>query len=1056
VTAVGEEVGPVSALRARVLDYTTTGQPHRILGAESLTAADAALAALDWSALARGTDASGDFWSTVVLIAAFHRHRAALLSGPEQLDEQLMAGDLLAAAHSTAPGGMSEALERSHAAGFPAQSRPARLSRAWYGLGVRVLDHAERTTDPDTVARAAHLFQHCEPAARPGDPHRAVYACNLGTAYMRYFEYTGDRVALTAAVGAFRCARDLTPIGHRNHPAYCSNLGAALAERFDASDRAADLDEAIDAQTTAVDAARGHPDQAFYLSNLGASYTTRFERTADADSLDRAIEALQAAVAATGPDDPDLATREANLGRVRLCRYEQTADTDTLFAAIAALGAAAGATEPGDPDYPPRLSNLAGAFIHLSDRTGDVTSLDLAIEALEEATARPHRLRATHLTNLGTAHQRRARKTGDPASADAAIEAYEQGLGLTAPDDPDRAGRLSNLGNSHLRRAGAGDLERALARLDEAVQAVPADHPDRTAFLTNRADAYAARFTRHADTADLAAALRDYRDAADGPAPALSRARAALRAGRLAASVDPGRNEALDGFAQAIDLVDQVVWRGLSRLDAERLLREFSGAASDAAACAIARGGRDNAGGGPEQALELLERGRGILLGQSLDTRAAYDTLRAEHPGLAQRFATVQQALERPELTRSLSEPHPTTAAMADGERFVALAREREEILAAIQKLPGYGGFPRADPVDGPKAAAAGPVVVVNVSRYRCDALAVTAAGVELIELPRLTADGTARVADGFLKLVRRIRVVSELSPAERRRLESRLREILAWLWDTIAKPVLDHLGLGRRAGQWPRLWWCPTGRLALLPLHCAQRYDPALLTDDGVMDRVAASYTPTLRALVSGRIRLSPDTAADGLLAVAMAQTPGKPSLPGTAAELKAVGATLTPADTLAAERATKHAVISRLREHRWLHYIGHSAQNLQDPGGGALFLQDGPLTMREIAAIHLEHAEFAFLSSCESTLGTTVLPDEMLHLAGALGMAGYRHVIATSWSIRDDMAPRVAGEIYRRLTEGGVFDPAEAGTALHRTLRQIMATQPLLVSAAYSHTGP
>jgi tetratricopeptide (TPR) repeat protein len=1051
VTATGAEGegGPGAALRARVVDYAATGQAYRILDAESLTAADAALAAVDWTALEHDTDMSGNAWSMVVLIVAFHRHRAMLLAGQDKVDELLLAKDLLVAAHSAAPDGMGGALEQGHAAVFATESRPARLSRAWYGISMRILGHAERTTNPDVAALAARLFQRCLLVAGPGDPRRAAYTGNLGTAYLRYFEYTGDRVALTAAVGAFRRARDLTPIGHENYPACCSNLGAALGGRFEASGLAADLDEAIDAQATAVTAARGYPDLAFYLSNLGASYTTRFERTGDAVSLDRAIEALQAAVAATQPKDPDLATRQTNLGRVRLCRYEQTADTDTLFAAIATLGAAVEATKPGDPDYPPRLSNLAGAFIHLFDRTGDITSLDMAIEALEEATAEPHPLRATHLSNLGTAHQRRSRKTGDPAGADAAIETYEQALGLTPPDDPARAGRLSNLGNSHLRRGGAGDLERALARLDEAVDAVPVDHPDRTGFLTNRADAYAARFARDADTADLAAALRDYRDAADGPAPALSRARAALRRGRLAASVDPGHAEALDGFAQAIDLIDQVVWRGLSRLDGERLLREFSGAASDAAACAIARGD-------PEHAVGILERGRGILLGQALDIRAAYDTLREVHPELANRFATVQLALERPELTRSLSEPHLDTAAMANGERFVALAREREEILAAIRKIPGYAGFPRADALDGSRVAAAGPVVVVNVSRYRCDALAVTSAGVELIELPGLTADGTTRVADGFLRLVRRIRVVSELSSAERRRLESRLREILAWLWDAIARPVLDHLGLGRRAGRWPRLWWCPTGPLALLPLHSAQRYDPALLADDGVMDRVAASYTPTLRALVSGRSRLSSDTTVRGLLAVAMARTPGKPPLPGTEAELIAVGAALTPADTLAAESATKHAVISRLREHRWLHYIGHSAQNFQDPGGASLYLQDGTLTMREIAAIHLEHAEFAYLSSCESTLGTTALLDEAPHLAGALGMAGYRHVIATSWSIRDDMAVRVAGEIYRRLTKGGDFDPAEAGVALHRTLRQIRATHPLLVSAAYSHTGP
>jgi hypothetical protein len=1032
---------PLSALRTRIADYGATGQSQLILGAKPLNEADAALAAVDWADTDAGADAASTAEVTAALLAIFHRQRAGLLDGADRIRELGMAAAPLIVARGAGADGVEQ------------PSFPVKLSRAWHGVGMRLLGYAERTAEPDTAVKAVRALQNCVAQTGTHDLDRADYISNLGAAYSCYFEYTGDRIALTAAIGAYRRARALAAAGQENYPVYCSNLGAALMERFELSGYDADLDEAIDAQSTAVAATRTSPERAFYLSNLGASHTTRFERTGDAESLDLAIEALQRAVAESPADDPDLATREANLGRVRVRRYEQTADTDTLFAAIASLGAAAEATEPGDPDYPPRLSNLAGAFIYLFERTGDLDSLDMAIEALQEATSRPHRLRATHLTNLGTAHQRRFNKTRDPASADAAIATYAQALRGTPPGDPSRAGLLSNLGNARLRRGRPGDLEQAIAELDMSVRTAPADDPDRTMFLANRADALAARFERGGDTADLAAALRDYTDAADGPSPALNRARAALSRGRLAASVDPGRGDALDGFAQAIGLIDQVIWRGLSRLDGERLLREFAGAASDAAACAIAVGD-------VELAVELLEQGRGVLLGQALDTHASYDTLLKNHSvraaELADRFVRLQHALERPELPRSLSEPRVNTAVLADGERFIALARERDEVLAAIRKLPGYADFPRARALDAAAVAAEGPVVAVNVSRYRCDALAITPTGVELIELPRLTADQTARVAKRFLRLVRRIRALPQLSPAEHRRTEGGLREILAWLWDTVAGPVLDQLGLERSEERWPRLWWCPTGALGLLPLHCAQRYDPTLLADDGVMDRVAASYTPTVRALLVGRARPAAGPETRGLLAVAMPRTPGKPLLRGTEAEIAAVGETLIPAETLLSDAATTPSVTAGLRDHRWLHYIGHSAQNLRDPGAAALFLHDRALTMREIAALHLEHAEFAYLSSCESTLGAIALPDEALHLAGALVMAGYRQVIATSWSIRDDAAVHIAGAVYRGLAPGGIFDPAGVGVVLHRTLREIRATQPLLVSAAYSHTGP
>ncbi len=55
------------------------------------------------------------------------------------------------------------------------------------------------------------------------------------------------------------------------------------------------------------------------------------------------------------------------------------------------------------------------------------------------------------------------------------------------------------------------------------------------------------------------------------------------------------------------------------------------------------------------------------------------------------------------------------------------MARRRREILAEIRELPGFADFlrpPRCETLR--QAAEAGPVVVLNVSRYGCDALIVT------------------------------------------------------------------------------------------------------------------------------------------------------------------------------------------------------------------------------------------------------------------------------------------------------------------------------------------
>jgi hypothetical protein len=71
--------------------------------------------------------------------------------------------------------------------------------------------------------------------------------------------------------------------------------------------------------------------------------------------------------------------------------------------------------------------------------------------------------------------------------------------------------------------------------------------------------------------------------------------------------------------------------------------------------------------------------------------------------------------------------------------------------------------------------------------------------------------------------------------------------------------------------------------------------------------------------------------------------------------------------------------------------------------------------LTVLQIAHLDLKQAAFACLSSCESGLGGTVLPDEAIHLAAALQVAGYRQIVATLWSIGDNTAPAIARNFLR-----------------------------------------
>jgi hypothetical protein len=1059
----------VEVLDALLRDCAEPGDAADLLGDPALRLADEALAHVDWTPRTE-PGVAVDALRTAALVALLHQRRGQQDPG-RKTDELRSAGEVMLTAMALAPEGSDPHLSDKYRTLYGNVPEEHVLALARHAVGMRVLAHAERTSDPDPVRRALVLLHGALTVASDDHPHLAALHSNRGSAHSALFECTGDLRDLDAAVEDFARAAGAppggvhpapAPHGGKDHAAFLGNLGASLAMRFDISGDTADLDAAVDVQRQALRAVgRDDQDRALQLSNLGTSLTTRFEHTGDTRSLAEALRLLSTSVRTTPPEEPDRAARRGNLARALVRHFEQTADTDALRAALDQMTEAVAETPEDHPDRPLRLGNLAGVCLRTFDRTRDTSALNMADDALQEALRRPHRLRRAHLANAGTVRQRRFDVGGDPRCARAAVAAYEEGLALTPIGHPDRPGALSNLANALLGRhragASAADLDRAVGLLREAVR-VPSEEPDRCRYLTNLGAVHEERAKfRATDPRSMARererALAAYATAAGTrTAPTLGRARAAQHRGRLAAATDPRRTDALDGYRDAIGLLETLAWFGLGRTDQERLLREFSGAAGDAAACAVAQGRN-------ELAVELLEQGRGVLLAQAVGGRTGHDLLHRNHPALARRLHRLQGILDR--RTFDWREPRePSAFAVARSmARSSAVAAEREALLAEIRRLPGLERFLLPpDGTDLRAAAEQGPVVVVNVSRLRCDALVVTLGEVRCVPLPELTWDRLRRAAGAQLRLVAQLRRPG--TPPQRTAAVDTLREMLAWLWATVARPVLADLGLERRDHAWPRLWWCPTGLLALLPLHAAQYYDAALLRDTGVADHAISSYTPTLRSLIASREPL-PGLATTArevppLLTVCVPRVPGRPPLRHAEREVRVVREAHPSAASrvLVGGGATVSRVKSELHAHRRLLFVGHSAQNPQDPGRTALFAQDGPLTMREIAALRLRTAELAFLSSCESALGDVNLPDEAISLAGALQIAGFRHVVASLWSVVDAGAPEITGAFFARQTPSppGGEDPA---TALHAVLRTARSHTSPLIWAGYCHTG-
>lgn len=195
----------------------------------------------------------------------------------------------------------------------------------------------------------------------------------------------------------------------------------------------------------------------------------------------------------------------------------------------------------------------------------------------------------------------------------------------------------------------------------------------------------------------------------------------------------------------------------------------------------------------------------------------------------------------------------------------------------------------------------------------------------------------------------------------------------------------------------------------------------------------VVSSYAPSLTALVESFKRSSQSTPR--ILVVSMPNTPHYSDLPGTLTEVEAIKDCVgsMPQRWLNAETATIAAVLKEMEECNWCHFACHGIQHKQDPTKSAFALYDGHLELNNIMSMTFKFADLAFLTACQTAAGDTNLPEEAIHLAAGMLMAGYRTVLATMWSIKDVDGPVVAREVYTYLMGKDGMEKGANAYALH-----------------------
>jgi tetratricopeptide (TPR) repeat protein len=401
------------------------------------------------------------------------------------------------------------------------------------------------------------------------------------------------------------------------------------------------------------------------------------------------------------------------------------------------------------------MLNLGNALRVRFERGGALADINDAVDLTRtalELVARRHGDEGPSLSNLSGVLRARFDRTRRLADLDEAIQQNRTAVAHVRPDDLHRAGYLSNLCHALRTRFNAigqaGDLDEAVTVGRKAVAAaepVPTEHGGHQINLSN---ALLDRYRLQGSITDLEEAIAAARRAVavtpeDHPdrAARLHSLGLALQLGL--SQQQAAREETVQAFHEAATAPNA---RTLVRLRATAAWASLAGDAGDWPSA--------------QQAIEVATALLPIFVSQGLN--------RADKEDLLKEVVTLSAHAGSCSIT--IGNPRRAVELLEQGRAVLwgQLLQGRTEMKGLQRVNPR---LPRLETLL--PAASGGPVVMINMSRWRCDALLMRNSGVEVAELPRLTLDTVVGRANEYLQVLYKVDGAARELYLARQRLDS-------------------------------------------------------------------------------------------------------------------------------------------------------------------------------------------------------------------------------------------------------------------------------------------
>ncbi|KAF2818084.1 hypothetical protein CC86DRAFT_246522, partial [Ophiobolus disseminans] len=305
-----------------------------------------------------------------------------------------------------------------------------------------------------------------------------------------------------------------------------------------------------------------------------------------------------------------------NLSNRLRSRYERTGKMADLDDAIRYLRFACQFGDLAPQDYLASwLNNLATMIRNRYYRISHIPNLEEAVQIARDSVGKTpvgHKSRGTRLSNLGNHIQMLYERTGDVKYITEAIETARLGVSCCTPGTLDYAATLDNLATKlswkAIKDEDVSAQEEAIRLSREAADILPPDHPEQASYLHNYARQL--KLFRIEEKAELRRLWSQAWKSFNSPYVVR------LQAARFLTDFLLDSNKLADAYdlsMEVIDFLPQIHNKSLTLHDQQFVATLFSGFATHA--CSLALHFKES----PAKALDLLERGRGVMLSLMTD-----------------------------------------------------------------------------------------------------------------------------------------------------------------------------------------------------------------------------------------------------------------------------------------------------------------------------------------------------------------------------------------------------------------------------------------------------